>query len=59
MRLFRLSCDRVLAPFAFSDATCEFCHKGIHTACVHGGFWGTINDGELLSAFEGKKRSRR
>jgi threonine dehydrogenase-like Zn-dependent dehydrogenase len=26
-------------PFAFSDGTCAFCHEGLHTACVHGGFF--------------------
>ncbi len=25
--------DRVLAPFALSDGTCEFCHQGIQTSC--------------------------
>jgi threonine dehydrogenase-like Zn-dependent dehydrogenase len=42
--------DRVLAPFAFSDGTCEFCHKGIQTACIHGGFWGATNDGGQAEA---------
>jgi hypothetical protein len=28
-------------PFAFSDGTCEFCHEGLQTSCVHGGFFGT------------------
>ncbi len=37
--------DRVLAPFVFSDGTCEFCRKGIQTSCVHGSFWGMSNDG--------------
>lgn len=32
--------DVVVAPFAFSDGTCEFCHEGLHTSCRHGGFWG-------------------
>lgn len=32
--------DLVVARFAFSDGTCEFCHEGIHTSCVHGGFFG-------------------
>jgi len=32
--------DYVIAPFAFSDGTCEFCHDGIHTSCTHGGFFG-------------------
>ncbi len=30
----------VVAPFAFSDGTCEFCTEGLHTSCLHGGFWG-------------------
>src|SRR5919204_1247597 len=25
----------VVMPFAISDGTCEFCHEGLHTACVH------------------------
>lgn len=33
--------DLVIMPFAFSDGTCEFCHSGLHTSCVHGGFFGT------------------
>jgi hypothetical protein len=32
--------DVVLAPFAYSDGTCVFCHEGLHTSCLHGGFWG-------------------
>src|SRR3954451_24843707 len=32
--------DFVIMPFAFSDGTCEFCHDGLQTACVHGGFFG-------------------
>jgi threonine dehydrogenase-like Zn-dependent dehydrogenase len=31
--------DLVVMPFAFSDGTCTFCHEGLHTACVHGGFF--------------------
>jgi threonine dehydrogenase-like Zn-dependent dehydrogenase len=38
--------DRVLAPFSFSDNTCEFCAKGVHTSCLNGGYWGgSDNDG--------------
>jgi len=37
--------DLVLAPFAISDGTCEFCRKGLQTSCVHGGFWAGENDG--------------
>jgi threonine dehydrogenase-like Zn-dependent dehydrogenase len=35
--------DVVVMPFAFSDGTCAFCHEGLHTECVHVGFFG--NDG--------------
>src|SRR5438034_10472026 len=34
-------------PFAFSDGTCVFCHDGLKTSCVHGGFFGTT---EVASA---------
>ena len=27
-------------PFAYSDGTCGFCHDGLHTSCVRGGFFG-------------------
>jgi threonine dehydrogenase-like Zn-dependent dehydrogenase len=33
--------DVVVMPFAFSDGTCVFCHEGLHTSCMHGGFFGT------------------
>ena len=32
--------EHVLAPFAYSDGTCEFCQKGVHTSCLNGGYWG-------------------
>jgi threonine dehydrogenase-like Zn-dependent dehydrogenase len=32
--------DFVIMPFAFSDGTCEFCHEGLQTSCIHGGFFG-------------------
>ncbi len=37
--------DVVVMPFAYSDGTCAFCHEGLQTACVHGGFFGTANVG--------------
>ncbi len=38
--------DRVLAPFAFSDGSCEFCRKNVQTSCLDGGYWGGAdNDG--------------
>jgi threonine dehydrogenase-like Zn-dependent dehydrogenase len=30
-------------PFASSDGTCVFCHEGLHTSCIHGGFFGTVD----------------
>jgi threonine dehydrogenase-like Zn-dependent dehydrogenase len=32
--------DLVVMPFAYSDGTCEFCHAGLNTSCLHGGFFG-------------------
>ena len=29
----------VVAPFAWSDGTCVFCQEGLHTSCLHGGWW--------------------
>jgi threonine dehydrogenase-like Zn-dependent dehydrogenase len=33
--------DFVIAPFAWSDGTCQFCREGLQTSCEHGGFWAT------------------
>jgi threonine dehydrogenase-like Zn-dependent dehydrogenase len=35
--------DLVVAPFAWSDGTCEFCRQGLQTSCLHGGWWGGTN----------------
>lgn len=32
--------DLVVMPFAYSDGRCDFCHDGLPTSCVHGGFFG-------------------
>lgn len=32
--------EAVIAPFAWSDNTCEFCRENLQTSCVHGGFFG-------------------
>ena len=42
--------DRVIAPFAFSDGTCEFCMKNLQTSCATGDFWGQANDGGQAEA---------
>jgi threonine dehydrogenase-like Zn-dependent dehydrogenase len=36
--------DLVVMPFAYSDGTCIFCHDGLQTECVHGGFFGSGGD---------------
>ncbi len=35
----------VISPFAFSDGTCPNCTHGFHTACLHGGFFGSGDEG--------------
>jgi threonine dehydrogenase-like Zn-dependent dehydrogenase len=37
--------DLVVMPFAYSDGTCVFCHEGLQTACLHGGFFGNAEVG--------------
>jgi len=37
--------DLVVAPFVWSDNTCDFCREGLHTSCRHGGLWGGDLDG--------------
>src|SRR5437773_1625918 len=34
--------DVVVMPSAYSDGTCALCHEGLHTSCIHGGFFGTV-----------------
>ncbi|MGE7437235.1 zinc-dependent alcohol dehydrogenase family protein [Kitasatospora sp. NPDC001175] len=34
--------DFVVAPFVWSDGTCDFCREGLHTSCPEGGFWGQV-----------------
>ncbi|MCL2554587.1 MAG: zinc-dependent alcohol dehydrogenase family protein [Actinomycetia bacterium] len=36
--------DLVVAPFVWSDGTCDYCADGLTTSCVNGGFWGSIGD---------------
>src|SRR2546426_7830443 len=43
--------DLVVMPFAYSDGTCVFCHEGLQTSCIHGGFFGTgVADGAQAEA---------
>nr|WP_034263677.1 alcohol dehydrogenase catalytic domain-containing protein [Actinospica robiniae] len=38
--------DLVVAPFAISDSTCEYCRDGLQSSCSHpeAGFWDSIED---------------
>jgi len=38
--------DLVVMPVAYSDGTCVYCHQGLQTSCIHGGFFG----GEVAGA---------
>ncbi len=31
--------DLVVAPFVWSDGSCDFCREGLQTSCRHGGMW--------------------
>src|SRR3989454_11198346 len=43
--------DVIVMPFAYSDGTCVFCHEGLRTSCIHGGFFGTgVVDGAQAEA---------
>jgi threonine dehydrogenase-like Zn-dependent dehydrogenase len=37
--------DVVIAPFVWSDGSCDFCREGLQTSCRHGGQWGHDLDG--------------
>src|SRR6266702_4213053 len=32
--------ELVVVPFTHADNTCEYCRRGLHTSCRHGGQWG-------------------
>jgi len=38
--------DLVVAPFAISDGTCQFCQEGLQSSCAHpeAGFWDMVPD---------------
>jgi threonine dehydrogenase-like Zn-dependent dehydrogenase len=42
--------DFVIMPFAISDGTCETCHDGLPTSCVHGGFFGVGGEADGAQA---------
>ncbi|MEU6933960.1 zinc-dependent alcohol dehydrogenase family protein [Streptomyces sp. NPDC046374] len=34
--------DLVVAPFVWSDGSCDYCAEGLQTSCPNGGFWGSV-----------------
>jgi len=47
--------DFVIVPFAYSDNTCAVCERGVHTACLHGGYWGGPDrDGHFVDGLQGE-----
>jgi len=42
--------DLVVMPFAYSDGTCVFCHEGLNTSCIQGGFFGSGVNGAQAEA---------
>lgn len=42
--------DWAVAPFRYSDGTCDFCAEGLESSCRHGGFWGR----EVVDAGQGE-----
>ncbi len=47
--------DFVIAPFTYSDSTCPHCLAGVHTACSHGGGWGSPDeDGHMVDGGQGE-----
>jgi threonine dehydrogenase-like Zn-dependent dehydrogenase len=40
--------DLAVSPFLWSDGTCVFCQRGLHSSCLHGGRygWGDVDGGQ-------------
>jgi threonine dehydrogenase-like Zn-dependent dehydrogenase len=52
--------DVVVAPFVWSDNTCDFCRGGLQTSCRHGGQWGSDGvDGGQGEAVRCRRRRAR
>ncbi|MFC4612354.1 zinc-dependent alcohol dehydrogenase family protein [Streptomyces maoxianensis] len=41
--------DLVVAPFVWSDGSCEYCAESLQTSCPQGGFWGSIGSDGVKS----------
>jgi threonine dehydrogenase-like Zn-dependent dehydrogenase len=47
--------DFVIAPFLWSDGTCDYCVRDLQTSCRHGGgFGGTDEQGRLVDGGQGE-----
>jgi alcohol dehydrogenase len=47
--------DLVIAPFVWSDGTCDYCVRDLQTSCRHGGgFGGTDEQGRLVDGGQGE-----
>src|SRR3989441_9960192 len=46
--------DRVIASYDFCDGTCEFCQKGLDSACVQGGLWSFGHEGGQAEAIRAR-----
>ncbi|HEX6554352.1 MAG TPA: zinc-binding dehydrogenase [Ktedonobacteraceae bacterium] len=46
--------DRVIASYDFCDGTCEFCQKGLDSACIQGGLWGYGHEGGQAEAIRAR-----
>ena len=46
--------DRVIASYDFCDGTCEYCRKGLDSACVQGGLWGFGHEGGQAEAIRAR-----
>jgi threonine dehydrogenase-like Zn-dependent dehydrogenase len=46
--------DLVIAPFAWSDGTLQFCRDGLQTSCETGGFWNSRAPGRGSTACSGR-----
>jgi threonine dehydrogenase-like Zn-dependent dehydrogenase len=47
--------DLVIAPFVWSDGTCDYCVRNLQTSCRHGGgYGGTDEQGRLVDGGQGE-----
>ena len=44
----------MIAPYDFCDGTCEFCRKGLDSACLQGSSWGYGHEGGQAEAIRAR-----